>query len=220
MIGISAVLVIIAVALLAFFYFNGAAQSMDVDRLYNSGDKYVGDTIQLQGTVVSGSWDRQSNPMVFSVFNEDTDSNAEVAVVFNGVPPANFGDGTGAIITGVVQPDNSIVSNQMVTVCPSRYETSDNAISVYALLDPSSEMDMVDIPVRVSARVVAGSIAAPGEHIRLVVNDIEDPSIELPVVFTGGLADSVTDGTAVVLTGHLNADGTFEAEVVANIVDS
>jgi len=218
LIGISAVLVIVAVAGLAFLFFHGTSLSLDVDRLYNSENRYVGETIQLSGTVVAGSWDRQSNPMRFKVFNEDSGTDAEISVIYEGTPPANFGDGTGTIITGEVLQDNIVSSNHMVTTCPSRYDTSDNTVAVEALFD--GEMDMVDIPVRVSARVVNGSIAPPGTDIRLVVHDIEDPSIELPVIFTGGLADSIIDGVPVVLTGHLNADGAFEAELVANIADS
>jgi len=217
LIGISAVLVIVAIAGVAFMFFNGTSLSLSVERLYNS-PQYIGETVQLSGTVVAGSWDRQSNPMTFRVFNEDSDSDAEITAVFNGVPPANFGDGTGVIITGDITEENKIVSSQMVTVCPSRYETSDNAIPVADLFN--SEMNMTGIPVRVSARVVDGSIAEPGADIRLVVHDIENTGIELPVAFSGGLADSVMDGVPVVLTGTMNEDGVFEASVVANIADS
>jgi len=219
-IGLSAVLVILAVAALVFFLFNGSSLSLTVDRLYNSENRYVGETIQLSGTVASGSWDRTANPMVFKAFDEESDSGHEVTVIFEGVPPANFGDGTGIIVTGMVEEGHVIRSSQMVTVCPSRYETSDNTLPVYALFDMESELDMSGIPVRVSARVVNGSITPPGEDIRLTVHDIENPTIEMPVRFSGGLADTVQDGTPVVLTGHLNEDGTFDAEVVANIADS
>ena len=218
LIGISAVLGIVVVSGLVFLFFNGTSLSLDVDRLYTSGNRYVGETVQLSGTVVAGSWDRQSNPMQFKVFNEDSGTDAEISVVYLGAPPANFGDGTGTIITGVVEGDNTIVSERMVTVCPSRYDTSDNAVSVADLFD--GDMDMTDIPVRVSARVVNDSITPPGTEVRLVVHDIENPSVELPVIYSGGLANSVSDGVAVVLTGHLNAEGAFEAEIVANIADS
>ncbi|MCL2438058.1 MAG: cytochrome c maturation protein CcmE [Coriobacteriia bacterium] len=220
LIGISAVLSIVVVAAVVFFFFNGTSLSLTVDRLYESSDRYVGETVQLSGTVVAGSWDRQSNPMVFKVFDEESGSEAEVTAVFEGVPPANFGDGTGVIITGVIEEDKTIVSSQMLTVCPSRYETNDNTLPVYALFDMDEGMDMTGIPVRVSARVVDGSITPPGEEIRLTVHDIENPSIQIPVKFSGGLADTVTDGTPVVLTGHLDEDGNFIAEIVANIADS
>jgi len=219
-IGLSAVLAILAVAAVVFFLFNGSSLSLTVDRLYNSENRYVGETIQLSGAVASGSWDRTANPMVFNAFDEESDSGNEITVIFEGVPPANFGDGTGVIVTGVVEEGHVIRSSQMVTVCPSRYETSDNTLPVYALFDMESEMDMTGIPVRVSARVVDGTIGLPTDAIRLVVHDIEDPTVELPVYGTFGLADTITDGTPVVLTGHLNDDGTFEAEVVANIADS
>jgi cytochrome c-type biogenesis protein CcmE len=220
LIGISSVLVIVVLATVVFFFFNGTSVSLTVDRLYDNYSSYVGETVQLSGTVVAGSWDRQSNPMVFSIFDEESNSTAEITTIFEGFPPANFGDGTGVIITGVVQEDNTIVSSQMLTVCPSRYETNDNTLPVYALFSMDDDMDMTDIPVRISARVVNGSITPPGEEIRFVVHDVEDPSIELPVKFSGGLAETVTDGTPVVLTGHLDADGAFNAEIVANIADS
>ncbi|MCL2746327.1 MAG: cytochrome c maturation protein CcmE, partial [Coriobacteriia bacterium] len=78
LIGISAVLSIVVVAAVVFFFFNGTSLSLTVDRLYESSDRYVGETVQLSGTVVAGSWDRQSNPMVFKVFDEESGSEAEV----------------------------------------------------------------------------------------------------------------------------------------------
>ena len=218
LIGISAVLGIVAIAGLVFFFFNGTSLNLTVDRLYNSSQEYVGETIRIRGTVVSGSWDRQTNPMTFRIFDDTSDTEAEVLIVYEGLPPANFGDGTIAIIDGRVEEENIIVSHHMTTVCPSRYETSDDALPVYALFD--GEMNMVGIPVRVSARVVDGSITPPGTEVRFVVHDIVDENIEMPIIFSGGLADTIEDGTPVVLTGQLNEDGAFEAEVVAHIADS
>ena len=219
LIGVSVILVILVVAGFVFVINNGASLSLTVDKLHNS-PQYIGETIRISGTVVAGSWDRQENPMTFRIFDEDSDSGTEVTVIFDGHPPANFGDGTGVIIDGIVDSENTIKTTRMATVCPSRYETSDNTLPVAALFDESSDMDMAGIPVRVSARVVNGSIAPPGSEIRLVVHDIEDPSIEMPVIFAGGLADTIEDGTPVVLTGNLNADDVFEATIVANIADS
>ena len=218
LIGISAVLSIVAVAGLVFFFFNGTSLSMSVDRLYNSPQEYVGETIRIRGTVVSGSWDRETNPMTFRIFDDASDSEAEVTIVYEGLPPANFGDGTIAIIDGRVEGENLVVSHHMTTVCPSRYETSDDALPVADLFDRYT--NMVGIPVRVSARVVDGSITPPGTEIRFTVHDIVDESIEMPIIYSGGLADSIVDGTPVVLTGQLNEDGAFEAEIVAHIADS
>jgi len=218
LIGISAVLAIVMVAVLVIM-FQGASLSLDVDRLYNE-DRYIGETIQVSGTVVAGSWDRESNPMRFRIFNEDSDTNAEIEIVFSGLPPANFGDGTQAIIRGLVEDTNLVTSTDMVTVCPSRYETDDNTLPVYALFDEDSDMNMVNVPVRISARVVPGSITPPGTDIRFHVMDIEYPEITMPVMYTGGLADTIVDETPVVITGTIDADGVFTAEIVAHIADS
>jgi len=206
------------VAVLAIM-FQSASLSLDVDRLYNN-DGYIGETIQISGSVVAGSWDRESNPMRFRIFNEESDSNAEIEVVFSGLPPANFGDGTQAIITGLVEDTNLVTSTQMVTVCPSRYETDEDTLPVFALFDEDSTLDMVGVPVRVSARVVPGSITPPGTDIRFHVMDIEYSEVTMPVMFSGGLADSIVDETPVVIMGILGEDGVFTAETVAHIADS
>jgi len=218
LIAISVVSVVVIVAAAVFWFIPNASLSLTVDDLYDSPE-YIGETVQLAGTVVAGSWDRQSSPMTFKVFDDDTDSTAEINIVFNGLPPSNFGDGTEAIITGRVESGNTIVSNQMVTVCPSRYETSVDTLAVSDLFDRYSDMDMTGIPVRVSARVVEGSITAPGSSIRLTVHDVADPSIEMPVMYTKGIPDSITGGTPIVLTGHMTESGAFDAADIANISD-
>jgi len=216
LIAISVVLATVLAAFLVFAYFTGSSLSLTVDRLYDS-PQYIGEDIQISGTVVAGSWDRQTTPMTFRVFDSDSDSEAEIKIIYNGLPPSNFGDGTEAIITGRVEAENTVVSSQMITVCPSRYETNVDTLAVSELFVEDSDFDMVNIPVRISARVVEGSIAPPGSPIRLVVHDIEDPSIELPVMYTKGLADTVEGGTPLVLTGHLTETGAFDAAEIAHI---
>ncbi|MCL2680392.1 MAG: cytochrome c maturation protein CcmE [Coriobacteriia bacterium] len=214
LIAISVVLAIVAASALIFFLYTGSALSITVDKLYDSPE-YIGESVQIRGTVVAGSWDRQTNPMTFRIFDDSSDSNAEITIIYSGLTPANFGDGTEAIITGRVEANNVVVSGEMTTVCPSRYETNVDTLAVSELFDGDS--DMTDIPVRVSARVVAGSITPPGSTIRLVVHDIADPSIEMSVRYSKGIPDTIDDGVPVILTGKLTANGVFDASDIANI---
>ena len=62
--------------------------------------------------------------------------------------------------------------------------------------------------------VGAGSLKAAGQGDRFILVDAETGD-SMPVVFEGALSDGIADGSAVVLTGSLGADGKFAATDVA-----
>ena len=69
--------------------------------------------------------------------------------------------------------------------------------------------------VKVSGTVGAGTLGPAGQDVRFRLTDDEALSVTLPVAYDGALSDEVTDGSAVVLTGALDADGSFIATDVA-----
>ena len=74
--------------------------------------------------------------------------------------------------------------------------------------------EVVDKPVKVSGVVKDGTLKAAGEGDRFVLVD-PDNGEELAVEFSDAISDEVKDGSALVLTGSMNAQGKFAATDVA-----
>ena len=124
---------------------------------------------------------------------------------------ATFGNGISAICTGRVQ-DGMLVCTELVTKCPSKYENATEALSV-------AKLKGYDLQAMEGTTVkVAGSVAQLGDVTdaeRLVISDSADAGTTLGVVFSGALPADVAEGSSVVLTGALDADGRFLATEVA-----
>ena len=99
-----------------------------------------------------------------------------------------------------------------MTKCPSKYENASSALSVSRLLEYGDQV--VDKPVKVSGTVQAGSLKAAGAGDRFVLAD-HDSGKTLPVAFDGALSDEIAEGSSLVITGSLSADGRFTATDVA-----
>ena len=98
------------------------------------------------------------------------------------------------------------------TKCPSKYENADSALTVEQLLGYGESV--YGNVVKVAGSVGAGSLKAAGQGDRFILVDAETGD-SMPVVFEGALSDGIADGSAVVLTGSLGADGKFAATDVA-----
>ena len=95
-----------------------------------------------------------------------------------------------------------------MTKCPSKYENASNALTIESLLGYGESV--YDKPVKVSGTVQAGSLKAAGAGVA-------DPDSDktLPVAFDGALSDEIAEGSSLVVTGSLSADGKFTATDVA-----
>ena len=107
----------------------------------------------------------------------------------------------------------SLEATELVTKCPSKYESATDALTVGQLLGYGESVH--GKVVKVSGTVGAGTLGPAGQDVRFRLTDDESLSVTLPVSFDGALSDEVADGSAVVLTGALGADGTFAATDVA-----
>ena len=103
-------------------------------------------------------------------------------------------------------------ATELVTKCPSKYENASSALSVSRLLEYGDQV--VDKPVKVSGTVQAGSLKAASAGDRFVLAD-PDSGKTLPVAFDGALSDEIAEGSSLVVTGSLSADGRFTATDVA-----
>ena len=148
----------------------------------------------------------------FDIAAEDDPAQAvKLRVVYDKGVSATFGNGISAICTGRVQ-DGMLVCTELVTKCPSKYENATEALSV-------AKLKGYDLQAMEGTTVkVAGSVAQLGDVTgaeRLVIADAADASATLGVVFSGALPADVAEGSSVVLTGALDADGRFLATEVA-----
>lgn len=213
LIGVTA---IILVAIAAIFF--GSSQGENGGAYYKTVGQVVkdrslvGKRVKVGGTVVAGSWDKKARPMKFRIREEKKDDGPVIAVIYDGAVPATFGDGTVAIVTGIVNEDGTIQAKDMITKCPSKYESAKTALSVTDLLaSPAS----VGKPVKLTGYVVAGSLKTAGGAERFRVQASATGGKELPVAFDSAMPAGFKDGAKVVLGGSLDEEGTFNATSVS-----
>ena len=210
LIVVGGIVVVVMLVIIAVAGSGGAASSLSIDEV-RTGD-YVGKKVQVSGSVVADSLESDDAGAHFEIQPEtDADSAAsggEVLVVhYDGALPATFGTGVVAICTGTVESDCSLTCTEMVTKCPSKYESAEGSLTVKNLLDQADELAGQETSV---CGYIAGDVAAVDENAdcRFV---IESQGAELKVRYDGGLDEKVADGVAVVVKGTLGEDGVFTA---------
>lgn len=175
----------------------------------------VGKRVRVGGAVVTGSWDKKSNPMKFAI-REEGDKNSggpTINVVYNGTVPSTFGDGVVAIVTGELSQNGTINSNDMITKCPSKYQSATGALSVQDLLKGGT--DLTGKSVKVTGYVV-GEVQPPGGTTRFVIADTAQGGDKtLAVFYDGAIPEGMKPGSKVVIGGSLDSSNTFDALSVA-----
>ena len=210
---VTGVIIIVMAIVLAVVGASGAAQTVTVAQAA-SGD-YADQRVEVSGSVVDDSFSTQDNTLVFSIYDPESEDGATLDVSYEGAASSTFGNDVTAICTGIIDPaTGTLVATELVTKCPSKYESATDALSVAALLEYGE--DIVGTTVRIAGTVQAGTLTAAGSgEPRFVVADAEAPDAVLSVQFSGALPENIADGTAVVITGALSADGSFAATDVA-----
>lgn len=210
LIGVTAIILLAVAAI--FLSQQGSSSSKTVSDV--AGDKsLIGKRVKVSGAVVAGSWDDKADPMTFEIREEsDTEGTGSVVkVLYSGTVPSTFGDGVTAIVTGKVNEDGAIESAEMITKCPSKYESATGAMSVGAIKAGGTLKD-----VALTGFVKAGSVGSVGQNPRFVLTGSEDGSgEEFGVEWDGGIPDGLVDGSQVVIQGDVKTDGTIVATEVA-----
>lgn len=215
LIGVTAiVLLAIAAVFASIGSRGGTAYYKSVDEIAKD-DSLVGQRVKVGGAVVPGSWDRKSNPMTFEIRDENDKAGDGpiLRVVYTEGVPSTFGDGVTAILTGELGADGTLTAGEMITKCPSKYESATGAMPVGDLVESGEAM--IGKTVKVTGFVKAGSIVPPGGLVRFAIasEDASGPQIE--VGYEGALPAGMSDGSQVVLTGAMEEDGVFVATNVA-----
>lgn len=210
MMAVTGIIVIVLVVILAVVGGSGAAKSATVADAV--AGKYADQKIQVTGNVVENSYATNDNVLTFAIYDKDGNPAEQLNVRYEGGVSATFGNDVTAICTGKIAGDGVLHATELVTKCPSKYENADSALTVEQLLGYGESV--YGNVVKVAGSVGAGSLKAAGQSDRFILVDAETGD-SMPVVFEGALSDGIADGSAVVLTGSLGADGKFAAADVA-----
>lgn len=209
---VTGIIIMVLVAVLAVVGSNSTAKAISLSQAA-SGD-YVGKRVQVTGNVVENSYATEGDTLTFSIYDPDDEGAGQLPVVYEGGVSATFGNDVTAICTGKVEADGVLHCSELVTKCPSKYESGTSALEVSRMLEYGD--DILDKTVRVRGAVKAGSQNAAGQGDRFVLVDSADESVEVPVSYEGAVSDeTLADGAVVVLTGHMGSDGSFDATDVA-----
>lgn len=210
MIAVSGVIVIVLILVLAFVGGNTAATTMSIAEA--AENPQAGQKVQVSGNVVQDSFSTSNDVLTFKIYDPEGDPATQLEVRYDGAASSTFGNDVTAICTGKINDAGVLECSELVTKCPSKYENADSALTVEQLLGYGE--NVYGNVVKVAGSVGAGSLKAAGQGDRFILVDAETGD-SMPVVFEGALSDGIADGSAVVLTGSLGADGKFAATDVA-----
>lgn len=210
MIAVSGVIVIVLILVLAFVGGNTAATTMSIAEA--AENPQAGQKVQVSGNVVQDSFSTSNDVLTFKIYDPEGDPATQLEVRYDGAASSTFGNDVTAICTGKINDEGVLECSELVTKCPSKYENADSALTVEQLLGYGESV--YGNVVKVAGSVGAGSLKAAGQGDRFILVDAETGD-SMPVVFEGALSDGIADGSAVVLTGSLGADGKFAATDVA-----
>ena len=210
MIAVFGVIVIVLILVLAFVGGNTAATTMSIAEA--AENPQAGQKVQVSGNVVQDSFSTSNDVLTFKIYDPEGDPATQLEVRYDGAASSTFGNDVTAICTGKINDAGVLECSELVTKCPSKYENADSALTVEQLLGYGESV--YGNVVKVAGSVGAGSLKAAGQGDRFSLVDAETGD-SMPVVFEGALSDGIADGSAVVLTGSLGADGKFAATDVA-----
>lgn len=214
LIGVTA-LVVIVVAGLIFYTSQGSgagAYKKTVAEVAADGT-LVGQQVQVSGPVVAGSWTPGARPLVFEIKDQDSTDGTTLRVIWDGPVPSAFGDGTVAIVKGIVGDDRSLTAKSLITQCPSKYASATGALTVTELLGDAGVIE--GNFVKLTGYVVGGSIQGAEAAERFTISNDAGSGDEVGIRFSGALPSGMEDGSKVVIGGKLGADGVFAAEEVS-----
>jgi cytochrome c-type biogenesis protein CcmE len=137
-----------------------------------------------------------------------SDGAGQLVVRYEGGVTATFGNGVTAICTGIINESGILICSELVTKCPSKYESATEALTVSQLLGYGQAIQ--GKPLKVAGSVQPGSLRPVGQGARLVLRD--NNGVEtIEIYYDGALANEIGDDSALVITGSLNASGAVDA---------
>jgi cytochrome c-type biogenesis protein CcmE len=193
-------LIIVVVAIVLFVVLGSGSNAKALSVSEAASGSYDGSKVQVSGTIADDSYTTEGSVTTFSICDEN-DAEKTLSVTYEGALPATFGNGVTAICTGTVN-DGSLAATELVTKCPSKYESAEGSLTVDLLLKNASTYQGVEI--KVAGYVTDGTLTDATADVRFNLNS---QGSDIDVVYSGALPDGIEDGSAVVVTGKLSDDG-------------
>lgn len=210
LIGVTVIILAIAAAVLGSGILNGGTAYSKTVKDITADSTLAGKRVRVTGSVVEGSWDKKTDPMVFKIRDEGAKTGPEIKVVYGGAAPNTFGNDVVAIVTGTLQTDGSIKADDMITKCPSKYASKSGSASV---ADLRRVADGTSMPVH--GYLKAGSlVASSGSSDRFTLTETATGGVEVPVVWDGAMPDGTKDGVQLLVVGSMQS-GKFVAKEVS-----
>lgn len=205
-------IIVIALALILAIVGGGSAAKTISIAQAASGD-YANQRVQVSGNVVENSYETKDNILTFSIYDPDSVSDAILKISYDGGAAATFGNDVTAICTGKMDEAGTLICSELVTKCPSKYESGMDALGVQQMLDYGEKV--LNKTVKVVGTVQPESQNPAGQGDRFVLVD-EEGSATVSVQCDAALSDeTLADNAKLVLTGNMIESGKFVATDVA-----
>jgi cytochrome c-type biogenesis protein CcmE len=203
-------LIIVIVAAVSFAYAGASGASKSVSIAEAASGNYADQRVVVEGTVVDDSFTTTGSILSFSIYDPEGAASTALNVVYDGAAATTFGNGIVAICTGKLDAAGVLHATELVTKCPSKYESAEGAVTA-DYLEKQADL-LVGQELKLAGYVKPGTLAVAGSDQRFV---LYSQGAEVSISFDGALPDEVTDDTAVVCTGALNEHGVFVATDIA-----
>jgi cytochrome c-type biogenesis protein CcmE len=119
---IGAIIVFAAIGVLSVRAFAGSATYYyEVSELVSKGDSVRGDTVKVRGMVAEGSVLRQTEGARLSFTLADATGASSLPVVYQGVVPDTFKEGSEVVCEGKWGADGVFGATVLMPKCPSKY---------------------------------------------------------------------------------------------------
>ncbi|MDR3053394.1 MAG: cytochrome c maturation protein CcmE [Coriobacteriales bacterium] len=208
LIVVTGVIVIVLIAVLAYVGSGGASKAVTLAQAVSG--EYANQRVQVSGTVVDDSYSNSNATLSFAIYDPEADNSQTLDVVFEGPVSATFGNGIVAICTGKLDENGVLRASELVTKCPSKYESAEGAVTAEYLQERGDQL--VGQELKLAGYIKAGTLVGVGGPQRFV---LYSQGGEVPVAFDGALSDEVRDEASVVVAGALDKNGVFQATDVA-----
>ena len=113
------IILIATIGIVAFVMLNSFVDPyLSVDSVVENSEVYDGYTIQVKGKYQPGSLDTSSSNITFIMYGD----NHTLTIILTGEVPSMQND-QDIVAIGVYEAPNTIIANQVLVQCPSKYET-------------------------------------------------------------------------------------------------
>lgn len=207
---VTGVIVVVLAIVLAIVASTSGYQTISVAQALEPSQRET--RVQVTGTVVTDSYQFEGDAISFAVYDPDGNPDTHLSVWYDGGVSATFGNQVTAICTGRIDAKGVLICTELVTKCPSKYETATDALSVAQIIDYGTSIE--GKPVKITGFVQPGSLSTVAEDERLILVD-EASDSTLSIEFSGAMPDGIEDNSVLVVTGSLNKEGSFVATDIA-----